>query len=895
MPLAAKLLPLIDYEQEREHAAATNKLVMLDYYSFDVEVRKGVMTFRDMFWMLSKVLGLKVQAMTHPVSEETGIKEQQWTVRIHASACPAALRQLGFLQIEDVEVVIHHSAIHVNWPCKRCHSPDHPTRFCKILLDELEGEKKKHTNRYEGTKPSTKGVSSREYAAGSQPRTMEQLETMLRTEGSKLDGRAAGRNSWAAAEKRPTSPTRRTADSTKEKLRLPEEWGQSLQPSNAEEPAEDHIFEVFDEVLECKRQQEVPTVAESTLKTDEHELQEKNSLEDDGGSDVDVEMATATEKSRIAVEHATATKWTKQKQKQERVKQKTDVRGRSPTRRQGRTLRERKRAQEEVRQKSKDIQERMEKEGCQLGGAKASNMTAKEREDDFAVKTRKTSLSPKRKAEDLDTGHDGDDADDQGDSGRQGAVSSPGDRSVSPKRRSTNAARSGDKVIMQSFIHQYMKATTIKSADDGEVRTGSGVDRASRAPMPTKSAPINYHSNREHEYKSGPDKEHTEADCSVVAVTKATDTGAPLSTWMAILGGTVVDVAANGNCGWLAFYASLYNEAEGVQIPTPEVTDKVNQLKKMVLNEMTANLSEEMKLHPEELEVELRASGCHAAVQGEQVQQLCALANHLATQRDKTVKAQVPLHFWVRPSHLKALAMHARETIYALYVYNDQARIQAYAYHEVETGTGDMMEIGTVCPIPTQQAMDLLADLIAADIRPPVMVLRWRSSGNHFQAVQYQPDAHANYDEVMTAKAAAKSLANIRKGARVRQEEKNKQRIQDGEEVLRVTDKSKTRSADEQLEKEGVEGDADTWDPEQTTREGFATGFSKPEVDRKSSLTRTLEVMNTSDVMVKEDAALSRRGSEQVSLNGKSDEANKSADVDTSELDSMVAGVAQTQ
>ncbi|KAE8952195.1 hypothetical protein PR002_g32753, partial [Phytophthora rubi] len=191
--------------------------------------------------------------------------------------------------------------------------------------------------------------------------------------------------------------------------------------------------------------------------------------------------------------------------------------------------------------------------------------------------------------------------------------------------------------------HQYMKATTIKSADNGEVRTGSGVDRESRAPTPTKSAPINYHSNQEHEHKGGPVNEHTETDCSIVAVTKATDTGTPLSTWMAILGGTVVGVAANGNCGWLAFYASLYNEAEGVQIPTPEVTDKVNQL---VLNEMIANLSEEMKLHPEELEVELRASGCHAAAQGDQEQQLCALANHLATQRDKTVKAQVPLHFW---------------------------------------------------------------------------------------------------------------------------------------------------------------------------------------------------------------------------------------------------------
>ncbi|KAE9342776.1 hypothetical protein PR003_g9294 [Phytophthora rubi] len=194
---------------------------------------------------------------------------------------------------------------------------------------------------------------------------MEQLEAMLRTEGSKLDGRAAGRTSWSVAEKRPTSPTRRTTDSTKEKMKLPEEWGQSLQPSKAEEPGDDHIFEAFDDGLECKRQQEVPSVDESPLMTEEHDLHEKNSLEvsnnrepeqfpqgdremiiqDDGGSDVDVEMTTAAEQSRIAVEHATATKLTKQKQIQERVKQKTDVRGRSPIKRQGRTLQVRKKAQ----------------------------------------------------------------------------------------------------------------------------------------------------------------------------------------------------------------------------------------------------------------------------------------------------------------------------------------------------------------------------------------------------------------------------------------------------------------------------------------------------------------------------------------------------------------------
>ncbi|GMF47065.1 unnamed protein product [Phytophthora fragariaefolia] len=53
-------------------------------------------------------------------------------------------------------------------------------------------------------------------------------------ESGQLDGRASKRTSWPAPEKRSTSPIRRTADNKREKLKLPEERGQSLQPRNGE-------------------------------------------------------------------------------------------------------------------------------------------------------------------------------------------------------------------------------------------------------------------------------------------------------------------------------------------------------------------------------------------------------------------------------------------------------------------------------------------------------------------------------------------------------------------------------------------------------------------------------------------------------------------------------------
>jgi len=43
----------------------------------------------------------------------------------------------------------------------------------------------------------------------------------------------------------------------------------------------------------------------------------------------------------------------------------------------------------------------------------------------------------------------------------------------------------------------------------------------------------------------------------------------------------------------------------------------------------------------------------------------------------------VPMHFWVRPAHIKAMAMHARETVYVLDVQDSgRAWMQAYAYQD---------------------------------------------------------------------------------------------------------------------------------------------------------------------------------------------------------------------
>jgi hypothetical protein len=263
------------------------------------------------------------------------------------------------------------------------------------------------------------------------------------------------------------------------------------------------------------------------------------------------------------------------------------------------------------------------------------------------------------------------------------------------------------------------------------------------------------------------------------------------------LGGTEVDVAANGHCGWLAFYAALYNISEGLTLPSNAVATHTNLLKKRILNEKRANLQDEAKLHPAELRTEAAACGGDSGGIMNDVERVCVVANHLAEQRVKTVRASVPMHFWVRPMHLKAMAMHAWETIYVLDVQeNGKARLQVYAYHNVKDDDDEWVETSTVCPVPTVQAMAVMAALVKAGIRPPVMILRWSSAGNHFRAVHYEEKDHDNYaknlemyapvrnrilvehgwksmncvayDAALTAKAAATTLTRIRGQAIVR-------------------------------------------------------------------------------------------------------------------------------
>ncbi|GMF47018.1 unnamed protein product [Phytophthora fragariaefolia] len=97
MPLASRLLPLINYESAQERSKRTHELVMLDFFSFEVEVNKGELSSTCMYRLLPEGLGLNVPALTHTTTALSGILETQWQVRAQSVGYPIRIHGKGYV------------------------------------------------------------------------------------------------------------------------------------------------------------------------------------------------------------------------------------------------------------------------------------------------------------------------------------------------------------------------------------------------------------------------------------------------------------------------------------------------------------------------------------------------------------------------------------------------------------------------------------------------------------------------------------------------------------------------------------------------------------------------------------------------------------------------------
>ncbi|OWZ22548.1 hypothetical protein PHMEG_0002740 [Phytophthora megakarya] len=208
----------------------------------------------------------------------------------------------------------------------------------------------------------------------------------------------------------------------------------------------------------------------------------------------------------------------------------------------------------------------------------------------------------------------------------------------------------------------------------------------------------------------------------------------------------MTNVAGTGQCGCLAFYAALGNVTTGLMNPTTEVVAAAGELKRQVINTLLANLRDECLLRPEELEAEVKAVSKRCTASLTMEEKRCALAEHFVSQRKKSIKDAVSLTYWVWPSHIKAMSIHAREAIYVLDVKTcDEVRVQMYGYQDQRLGNGEAVEIGIIQPLATDAALRLFQDLVAAGTLPLVLVLRHSEAGNHFQAVTYDVEKYEEY------------------------------------------------------------------------------------------------------------------------------------------------------
>ncbi|KAL3664811.1 hypothetical protein V7S43_009991 [Phytophthora oleae] len=168
-------------------------------------------------------------------------------------------------------------------------------------------------------------------------------------------------------------------------------------------------------------------------------------------------------------------------------------------------------------------------------------------------------------------------------------------------------AQAADKSVTQRFMHQFLRTPTSRGdAVPGDRKDLSKTESEKQRGVVDEGVAavgVDAHQDRaEDETPEPPDR------CEITGSRPLTDRSAPLETWMAILGGTVSNVAGTGHCGWLAFYAALANVTSGLMEPSTQVVETATALKRQVVSGLLANLRDEAQLLPQELDAEVNAA-----------------------------------------------------------------------------------------------------------------------------------------------------------------------------------------------------------------------------------------------------------------------------------------------
>ncbi|KAE9206255.1 hypothetical protein PF004_g17350 [Phytophthora fragariae] len=494
-----------------------------------------------------------------------GVNDKQWKVRIKADGCPKKLRETAVIRVEEVELVVHHHEIFINWPCKICYAPGHPTKFCKADEAQAAQLRKVHKHLVKGKLPSNKGQSGRNYSAADLTRTLEQLTELLKVkttknreeEGEKASKAANAVGGGAANE------IRRYVQ--KERPTIPREWAQHS-PSHRDMPKpETHsptressyktaTANTGGETAKCMEdgdkevllQDEVPQ-ATSTA----GEEVEMSTLD----GEVDMEMESMETEGNVpsVADRSVTSPFTQ------------EARGRPPAPKET--------SSSEMMHKTRlargislhtriSISTKQSKRSAE--GSRGTGTGLPETESGRGS----ASLSPKRKVP------DDWDAADREETGGKGQVKEGLDpvgktRSSSPAKRYKGGQGKKEKEAQQSYMHQFLQQIQTKQsyADKDEKTVVGSQVTSHNVKLPGDQQRVDRESSEVAK------QNRLEKDGFQITGVKAADESSEvLDTWLAVLGGTVVDVAANGQCGWLACYAAVSNVQDGLMNPTAETT-----------------------------------------------------------------------------------------------------------------------------------------------------------------------------------------------------------------------------------------------------------------------------------------------------------------------------------
>ncbi|OWZ00582.1 hypothetical protein PHMEG_00028192 [Phytophthora megakarya] len=626
---------------------------------------------RYMHWLLTTKLGLQVQSMAHPETNTMGVNDKQWVISVAATCCPAVIKDIAFVIIDSTEILVHHHDVQINWPCMVCHSPEHPTKFCRIAEVDVMARKRDHELQYQGSLPSRLGKGSRGYGKITPPTTLEQLQRMLDRDCDIYTQDAKGGTVQAALRTvQGCRTSRQDNGQTRVLPSLPKEWEQQYHPPSPMQRCQNTTIEPGVRLgVKTPTEEQIQNDANGRPSNRHHELHNTPS---EGLSEsqlhvqanADVDMEEGNEEMVITGDYCSEAGGATARAD---VTPTNSARGRSPTKTYvGRGLQS---GLGKMRKESKTPVVRASKRRGHDIDSLSSHGTVAGGNDIRSNMQRAASGSPKRRAPEEWGG------------GRA--------HSLSPINTGHDDHHKKPRAAAQRFMHQFLTTSVseplsmpVELCEESESGAAPGTGDSVNKPKVNNEDTLKKVQNEEEGYQ-------------YLGVQPSDDAGCPLTTWLAILGASVTDVPATGQCGWLAFYAVLQNVAEGLFPLSAEAVAAANNHKKQVLNGMIANMEDEYKLHPADFKAELEAIGRTETMTIEE--QLCGLANHYAEQRKMSVKTTVDETFWVRVAHIKAMAMHAREQRFVLDVDTEGiARMQAYLYQEKTIDDGDTVETGKV-------------------------------------------------------------------------------------------------------------------------------------------------------------------------------------------------------